>query len=1109
MLIKRGESLPFSSFDIKSAANVLSDSVIASRMDEESEMLLTFKKQAEDMKKIAPKAKDFLYFTAIFMHAAEASLLDKEGNVKKHSDGKEIEASWEKQGDSVKWVCSDSSIMPYRNSNLDIFREEELKKAHKMWVGKPLCLDHKSNEIEKVRGIIVDTYYDEKHKRVVGLCALDKVNYPDLARQVETLTTTCVSMGTGVGRAICMTCGNVARTERDFCDHMRNRTCYGEINEDLNPIELSIVVNGADPKAKIKHIVAQTEAIAKYVDAKEAEKNGLMNPIEVFSQVQRILKETEELKDSLKSEAAESNAQIKKALDDISNKMVDIVQRLDKKENEESNMTTKKAYWQGTEEPTPGAVKYQKEDSDTIRNQQDKQMVVEPASMGPVDKLFPGDLEKKRSLQRAAALERAKAAVEKKGYFQGGGGVNEPTPGKTKYPAEDFMKVREKEDKQMVGEAPFPGVGKLDGLYDDDLEKKKLLQRADLKARFVKAADPKDSVWQVFAGDKMIFSATVNEISRGNVEGLLSTVATKQFGKDMLEKIRVEGFDKAARIFKGAQMPPMAPPPPAALPAEPAGQPDDLKDMGGDGDPKEQVKHLIDELGKLSANLSKSFEAMTNEPSNALDAVKPEDMGAELATMAKMRNEFKSRLMDGLKEMITEANEELTELRSTAELLGDDVRKVASADRRMLIDEVAGGSIEEARRVASECYSLLGSVAKYAKGTKQLLKRAQLEDMLSRHEVSPTADVVPVGNLMSNEERGKALEHGLPGKSQPVLDKTLQEATKGKDMGKADDCDMDDDKKSLFSEEELNKAKEHKLPGKSSPEFDKALQDASKSQETKEKAKEEDKHSATVTKNDGTKIEMSKDEVKDVMKAASFDLNTREGRAAYRAKLAEKSMQYSKILDVAHPGGGTTTKLDNKPASEDGAKMETGIERQKKMLDVAMAPPKVKAMAEKIQEAIKVGKIKSDELDSYVALGLDKDAVQYWKKLYGQADGGKEFANELTAQNVAKKAEEDRLAQQVKLARSLELANEMASKGMCNNTPKEIAKQAHLITGYTDVQFDHVKRLVDNTPAMQKQASFPQVGMMSEELVAAPKNEGDLGDLLNRALSGSVGRRGF
>jgi hypothetical protein len=252
MLIKLGELINVGTGDVQSAESVFSDPQVDER----------FRKFANELKRIAPKADDFLYFSAIFMHSAEAALINADGSPKLTSRGEPIQAHWESKGDSLKWICSDPGIRPYKNSNGDIFNEIELLKAYKNWIGKPLCVDHKSAQVDAIRGVILDTYYDRKHKRVIGLCALDKVSYPELARGITTGYKTSVSMGCGVGRAICFDCGAVARTERDFCHHMRTKSCYGEINADLQPLELSIVVNGADPQAKIREIIASAQQIS-------------------------------------------------------------------------------------------------------------------------------------------------------------------------------------------------------------------------------------------------------------------------------------------------------------------------------------------------------------------------------------------------------------------------------------------------------------------------------------------------------------------------------------------------------------------------------------------------------------------------------------------------------------------------------------------------------------------------------------------------------------------------------------------------------------------------------------------------------------------------------
>ena len=227
-----------------------------------------FIKLAEKLKKIAPKSDQFLYFTAIFMHGAEAALIDpKTGEPKKDRAGKEITGGF---ADDWRWGCSDSTIDPYSNQNGDIFPSSELKKAHEKWRGRPLCVNHESSNVEGVRGIIIDTHWDDKYKRVVGLCALDKQSYPDLAFKVKSGYANNVSMGTAVGRALCTVCLTAAVTEKDYCNCVRskkgqriNGVRVGEINLDLNPIELSLVVTPADQQAKVLRIIA---SMNNYVD---------------------------------------------------------------------------------------------------------------------------------------------------------------------------------------------------------------------------------------------------------------------------------------------------------------------------------------------------------------------------------------------------------------------------------------------------------------------------------------------------------------------------------------------------------------------------------------------------------------------------------------------------------------------------------------------------------------------------------------------------------------------------------------------------------------------------------------------------------------------------
>jgi hypothetical protein len=209
MFIKIGELSEITSNNVQSVESVLAEL-------NDTEINERFRKFAAQLKRIAPKAEDFLYFSAVMMTAAEAAALNPDGTPKLTKEGSPVEVKWEiSPSGSWKWVTNDPSIQAYKNHNGDIFAESELLKAYKKWVGKPLCVDHKSDQVDAIRGIILDTYYDRLNKRVIALCALDKVSYPELARGVASGYKTCVSMGTRVGKAICYDCGQVATAERE------------------------------------------------------------------------------------------------------------------------------------------------------------------------------------------------------------------------------------------------------------------------------------------------------------------------------------------------------------------------------------------------------------------------------------------------------------------------------------------------------------------------------------------------------------------------------------------------------------------------------------------------------------------------------------------------------------------------------------------------------------------------------------------------------------------------------------------------------------------------------------------------------------------------------
>lgn len=1178
-LQKFGEAIQINASNLVAAQNVWMDPAIVDQ----------FSKVAKELKRIAPKANDFLYFTATIITAAEAAILNRDGSLKKDATGRDLNCNWEKKGRSWKWVCSDSAVKPYKNNNGDIFPEEELIKAHKKWVGRPLCLDHKSTSVDMVRGIIVDTYYDYVNKKVIALCALDKVNYPDLARKVSTGYCTSVSMGTAVAEAICTDCGTVAMAEPDFCDCMRHRRCYGEINVGLSPIELSIVVTGADPDAKIRQVLASAHQIGEQIERYSTMKRTALDEtadIESSTKIEqglgKIIEDLNGLKDEIKSlkereqeeqkvheqaEAKEkepaaesersstddgSNQNLKTAVDQLSAQYHTLFERVSQlqKQYEESKMTIKNAYHQGgggVNEPTPGKPKYPAEDAEGVRNTQDKQMTGQ-MDTGPVDGMHPGyqggesdeSLKKRllraeqeqRSIRRQAAIEKARSnqgGLISNNYFQGGGGVNEPSPGKPKYPAEDAEGVRNKEDKQMVGQAPFPGVGDVDGLHPspasadekNELKRKQMLARATkLKAEFRKAShadgtdDLKNSRWDVLANGKLILTATVADfVGADKVEMLYDSVVTAKFGENLMRKIREDGgVEKISAQLKGSQVKVAqmseAAPAPAPAPMMPAGEPEMTPDAGGTGDPAEQIPDLLEKAENVMADLRQGFEALTDKSGNELEGLQsmsPESLPPSMASNLKHHKTMTKTLVAGFSKAAKEINTLATELKTAKAVYA---AKTLSKKDKAHVDGLVREAFADLQVALAESDKLTRSFINYTNATETLTKKAKqhltnmktaqshdpLEGLDSRYgdpagagsayqapkpqavvPAKPAAPAAKPGGILTDKEK---FEQMTP--EQRNAEITRLEKARG------DRSELESNLINVTRESPLT----HQGPAAQAPRPSGQNQSAEDG-EVKDEAKDENDLKMAP---DGA-LEGSPKEVGEAMKAkeAQFDLKTKEGRAQWRdslSKAAQKGVTFSDMLGKAHGKGGMTTQLDVKP-SGDLAKVETLEEAHKVMYDIATAPVKVRKEAEEIHRLIVAGEIDPSQFDALIANGLDKDAVSYWKGFYGEAkDGGSQFAADLVKERNAKKAAEAKEEYQVKLARAYELTYEMIRKGQLNDNRPAINQQVKEIMAMNDAGFTSMASWVERQPGQVKVASgpqVPQVGMMGVPQYLAPQ----------------------
>lgn len=1168
----------------------------AVELDEDPEIIQYFKKTVANLKKeakdsqgkrIAPKADGFLYFTCIMMHAAEAAILDDNGNIKKSASGEDLNASWDVRSDGAwVWKCNDPNVLPLKNANADIFPEVELKKAYKKWVGKPLCLDHKSQSVDMVRGIIVDTVYDDKHKRIIALCALDKENHPDLARKVASGYAASVSMGTAVGKAICTEkgCHRIARVESDFCDHMRNKTCYGEINVDLSPIELSIVVNGADPRAKIRRIISSANSVAQYVDKQKLAEAGITED-DALAQAYTIKDELEKLIEQLEGTGDNSSLDIDpyaqrgtgpepgtpsvemsaagntpQAMDTarFAGEMADDLNKLKEKiselnlvinkmayvkehnNNKEDTVMAnqKNAYFQGgggANEPTPGQVKYPKEDSDAIRDNQDKQMNGESPfpDVGKTDGLYGDDAAKKkellrmaqesekRSLRRQAAMEKARELIKQRreAYFQGGGGPNEPTPGKPKYPAEDYTKTRDKEDKQMVGASPFPGVGKTDGLYGDDEKTKKLLLRAKLKARFVKASNEDgsdnlgDSQWQVYAkGDdgksRLVLSASVNELAGPDrASRLYSGIATQEYGLKMIDVIRSEGLDTARKLFKGAQPAPAAPAAPGGLPAAPvdAGGAGELpagevglEPAGETGSPVDKIRDAVRELGNLHADLEKAIEALEEENNTELggEAV-PELPAEQVATASVSLGGVRKTLNAGMRKGMKQAQAEIEDMIDELKLI-----QRANSDKKSagLVAELFKEANDDINKAKQGAYKMMASFVRYAKGVENMTKTAQINPIKpgplpitapkpERLPTEPAKEPLPPATPKGPEVPGWPEEPEIePWKDVP----DYQNA----DEAPAAPAHRDDVTYGDVSEGEGSNNPEKQPPaGGFKP--NRAVGDSRLNPNRVPRPPIEignpadDVADATATKKpDGSvDVEGSPEELKEMLGvAASKGIKnmTRQERDALRVKLAQKGLQFSDMLQKAHPGGGFTTALDVKPEG-DLAEVEDLPGVNKKMVDVALAPPrKVRQAAENIQRHVIAGTIDpKTDFPALIAEGLDPAAVSYWKKLWGEAHDpeASKWVSELVKDHQSKKASANEENLKVKVARAYELAYAMAERGLVQRDPRSLRQQADKVLNCSDESFTYLQETVSKIPV--KKASIPDVGVQESSVITA------------------------
>jgi len=134
------------------------------------------------------------------------------------------------------------------NANYDGWPVHELKKAYKTFVGRPVFVEHNNEDPKRARGVVLDSIYRETKlasghtdASVYCLMEIDAHTFPKLGSAIMTGVIPGVSMGADVGFTVCSACGNKAKTERDYCDHLPN----------MKGIRLDIYKNGTRKEALV------------------------------------------------------------------------------------------------------------------------------------------------------------------------------------------------------------------------------------------------------------------------------------------------------------------------------------------------------------------------------------------------------------------------------------------------------------------------------------------------------------------------------------------------------------------------------------------------------------------------------------------------------------------------------------------------------------------------------------------------------------------------------------------------------------------------------------------------------------------------------------------
>ena len=189
------------------------------------------------------------------------------------------------------------------NENSDGFERDQLKKAHRTFVGSWVCLDHENWDEALSVGTNVDAIFmPDDYVRVAMAVDRERSEQrrPGLEQRIASGQVTDTSMGVYASSSLCTIplCANEAFDETQFCEHVLppfrgtvlcNRlTDYkpvkcGELNRGLHFFENTIITfdEGADRNAKI---IEKLAAVSRQGGARGREVNAILQAIRDVAQ---------------------------------------------------------------------------------------------------------------------------------------------------------------------------------------------------------------------------------------------------------------------------------------------------------------------------------------------------------------------------------------------------------------------------------------------------------------------------------------------------------------------------------------------------------------------------------------------------------------------------------------------------------------------------------------------------------------------------------------------------------------------------------------------------------------------------------------------------------